>query len=114
MKEKIALHAWEIVTEFSSLKKVNFFPSFIGTLWLFLVLIYQITFTYIRIFHQKDKFIQIAFDFMHKTYFAEVLIGFGIFLFFYIIIAPLAEGAIIEMIHSYRRSNGEKRHRSLQ
>lgn len=114
MKEKIALHAWEIVTEFSSLKKVNFFPSFIGTLWLFLVLIYQITFTYIRIFHQKDKFIEMAFNFMHKTYFAEVLIGFGIFLFFYVIIAPLAEWAIIEMIHSYRRSNWEKGHRSLQ
>jgi hypothetical protein len=76
MKEKIALNAWEIVTEFSSLKKVNFFASFIGTFWLFLVLIYQITFTYIRIFQQKDRFIQIAFDFMHKTYFAEVLIGF--------------------------------------
>lgn len=103
-----------MVTEFSSLKKVNFFPSFVGTLWLFLVLIYQITFTYIRIFQQKDKFIQIAFDFMHKTYFVEVLLGFWIFLFIYIIIAPLAEWAIVEMIHSYRRSNGEKRHRSLQ
>ncbi|MBP9812612.1 hypothetical protein KBC86_04465 [Candidatus Gracilibacteria bacterium] len=114
MKEKIALNAWEIVTEFSSLKKVNFFASFIGTFWLFLVLIYQITFTYIRIFQQKDRFIQIAFDFMHKTYFAEVLIGFGVFLLLYIMVAPLAEGAIIEMIHSYRRSNGEKRHRSLQ
>jgi hypothetical protein len=105
MKEKIALSAWEIITNFSSLKKVNFFPSFISVSWLFLVLIYQITFTYIIVFKKKDRFLEIASDFLHKTYFTEVLVGFTLILLFYIIIAPLAEGAIIEMIHSYRRSH---------
>jgi hypothetical protein len=114
MKETIALRAWEMVTDFSSLKKVNFFPSFVSMSWLFLVLIYQITFTYIIIFKQRDRFLEMASNFMHKEYFVEVLVAFGLLLLFYIIIAPLAEGAIIEMIHSYRRSDGEKRHRSLQ
>ena len=91
MKEQIALQAWEIVTRFSSLKKLNFFPSFIGMAWLFLVLLYQITFTYVVIFKQKDKFLQFLSDFIHKEYFLEVLISFGVLFFLYIIIAPLAE-----------------------
>jgi hypothetical protein len=114
MKEKIALHAWEMVTEFSSLKKLNFFPSFVSMSWLFLVLLYQITFTYVIIFKKRDKFLEVASDFMHKEYFHEVLLWLWVLLLFYIIIAPLAEGAIVEMIHSYRRSHGEKRHRTLQ
>jgi hypothetical protein len=74
MKEQIALHAWEMITRFSSLKKLNFFPSFIGMTWLFLVLFYQITFTYIVIFKQQDRFFEWVSDFIHKTYFFEVLV----------------------------------------
>ena len=114
MKEQIALKAWEMVTHFPSLKKLNFFPSFIWMLWLFLVLIYQISFTYVIIFKQKDKFFQMLSNFMHEEYFVEVLIGFGVLFLLYIFMAPLAEGALVEMIHSYRKSNGTKLHRTFQ
>ena len=76
MKEQIAQKAWDMVMHFPSLKKLNFFPSFIGMLWLFLVLIYQISFTYVIVFKQKDKFFQMLSDFMHKDYFFEVLVSF--------------------------------------
>ncbi len=56
MKEAIVLHAWEMITKFPSLKKLNFIPSFIGMLWLFLILLYQITFTYVSVFNKKDAF----------------------------------------------------------
>ena len=104
MKEHIALQAWEIVTRFTSLKKLNFIPSLIGMIWLFVVLIYQITFTYVVVFKQKDRFFQILSDFMHKEYFTEVLVSLGIIFLLYIVIAPIAEGGIVEMIHSYRKS----------
>jgi hypothetical protein len=114
MKEHIALQAWEMITRFSSLKKLNFFPSLIGMTWLLVMLTYQITFTYVVVFKKKDKFLQILSNFMHKDYFAEVLVGFGILFFLYIFIAPLAEWALVEMIHSYRKSNGQKLHRTFQ
>jgi hypothetical protein len=114
MKEQIALQAWEMVTRFSSLKKLNFIPSLVGILWLFLVLIYQLTFTYVIIFKQKDRFIELLSDFIHKDYFAEVLIGLGILFLLYLFLAPLAEWALVEMIHSYRRSEGQKLHRTFQ
>lgn len=114
MKETIVLHAWEMITRFPSLKKLNFFPSFIGMLWLFLILIYQITFTYVTVFNKKDVFFSALADFIHKDYFLEVLIVFGVLFLLYIFIAPLAEWGIIEMIHSYRKSDGKKVHRTFQ
>ncbi|GAB0174850.1 MAG: hypothetical protein HHAS10_07290 [Candidatus Altimarinota bacterium] len=114
MKESIVLHAWEVITHFPSLKKLNFFPSFIGMVWLFLILLYQLTFTYITVFHQKDKFIQLISDFIHKDYFTEVLIGLACIFLLYMILVPIAEGGIVEMIHSYRKTNGEKVRRTFQ
>jgi hypothetical protein len=39
---------------------------------------YQVTFTYVVVFKKKDVFFSALADFAHKTYFAEVLIAFGI------------------------------------
>lgn len=91
MKEHIALQAWEMITRFSSLKKLNFIPSLIGMIWLFLVLTYQITFTYIVVFKQKDEFLQLLSNFIHKDYFIEVLISLTILFILYIFVTPLAE-----------------------
>lgn len=114
MKESIVLSAWELITKFHSLKKLNFIPSFIGMLWLFLILLYQVTFTYVIIFKKKDQFLEALANFVHKDYFMEVLIGFAALFILYMFVAPLAEGGIIEMIHSYRKSNGTKYRRSFQ
>lgn len=103
-----------MITRYPSLKKLNFFPSFIGILWLFLILIYQITFTYVSIFNKKDAFFSALANFVHKDYFSEVLTAFWILFLLYIFIAPLAEGWLIEMIHSYRKSDGKKVHRTFQ
>ncbi len=74
MKESIVLSAWELITRFHSLKKLNFIPSLIGMLWLLLILLYQITFTYVVVFKKKDQFFEALANFVHKTYFVEVLI----------------------------------------
>lgn len=114
MKESIVLSAWELITKFHSLKKLNFIPSFIGMLWLFLILLYQVTFTYVIVFKKKDQFLEALANFVHKDYFVEVLVGFALLFILYMFVAPLAEGGIIEMIHSYRKSNGTKYRRSFQ
>ncbi len=69
MKESIVLSAWEMVTKFHSLKKLNFIPSFMGMLWLFVILFYQLTFSYIYIFDQKDEVLDALSHFMHTDYF---------------------------------------------
>ena len=91
MKESIVLSAWELITRFHSLKKLNFFPSFIGMLWLFLIILYQVTFTYVIIFEKKDDFFEGLIQFAHNDYFIEVIIGLAILFLTYMFIAPLAE-----------------------
>lgn len=114
MKESIVLSAWELITRFHSLKKLNFIPSFVGMLWLFLILLYQVTFTYVIVFQKKDEFLESLANFAHEDYFIEVLIVLGCIFLLYMFLAPLAEGGIIEMIHSYRKSNGTKYHHTFQ
>jgi hypothetical protein len=69
MKENIVISAWEMVTEFHSLKKLNFIPSFMGMLWLFVIVFYQLTFTYIYIFDKKDEALETVSKFIHTDYF---------------------------------------------
>ncbi len=114
MKESIALHAWELVTRFHSLKKLNFFPSFLGMLWLFCILLYQITFTYVYVFHKKDEALEAFARFAHTDYFWEVMIWLWSIFILYMILEPIANGGIIQMIDSYRKTNGEKYHRAFQ
>ena len=75
MKEDIILPAWDTITQFHSLKKLNFLPSLAGMLWLFLVLIYQITFTYVYVFKKKDEVLSVIAQFVHTDYFGETLVG---------------------------------------
>lgn len=82
--------------------------------WLFLVITYQLTFTYVIIFKQKDAFFWALAEFAHKTYFIEVLLCFAVLFLLYILIAPLAEWWLIEMIHSYRKTDGQNPHRTFQ
>ncbi|MBP6981632.1 hypothetical protein KBB25_02555 [Candidatus Gracilibacteria bacterium] len=110
----IALSAWEMVTNFPSLKKLNFFPSFIGMFWLMMIIVYQVVFTYVIIFQKKDAFMESALELIHKDYFGNVLIFFGTIFILYIFISPLTEGGMIEMIHSYKKTKGAKVHRTFQ
>ena len=102
MKESIVLPAWELITKFHSLKKFNFFPSFISMMWLFCILIYQITFTYVYVFHKKDEMLSSLAKFAHADYFTEVLIGLWCIFLLHMLLEPIASGGIIQMIDSYR------------
>lgn len=114
MKESIVLSAWEMVTRFHSLKKLNFIPSLVGTLWLFLIIIYQITFTYVSVFQKKDEFFSVLYRFLHTEYVFEVGFVLALIFLLYLFLEPIATGGLIEMIDSYKKTNGEKYHRSFQ
>ena len=114
MKENIVLSAWEMVTEFHSLKKLNFIPSFMGMLWLFVILFYQLTFTYIYIFDKKDEALEALAKFLHTDYFGEsITIVVTIFILF-MLLEPIATGGIIEMMRSYKDHKWEKNRHSWQ
>lgn len=114
MKESIVLNAWELITRYHSLKKLNFFSSFVWMLWLFCILTYQITYTYVIVFQKKDELFSALARFAHTDYFNEVLITLWSIFLLYIILEPLTNWWIIQMIDTYRKTNGEKYHRAFQ
>ncbi len=103
-----------MVTEFHSLKKLNFIPSFMGMLWLFVIVFYQLTFTYIYIFDKKDEALEAASKFIHTDYFGESVVFLGTIFVLYMILEPIASGGMIEMMHSYRAHKWERNRRSWQ
>ncbi len=114
MKEDIVISAWEMVTEFHSLKKLNFIPSFMGMLWLFVLVFYQLTFTYIYVFDKKDEAIEALTKFLHTDYFTESIALLATIFILYILLEPIATGGMIEMMHSYKQYKWEKNRRSWQ
>lgn len=114
MKQDIALKAWELVTDFPSLKKLNFLPSFFGICWLLLVVFYQITYTFVEVFNKKDDILHFLYSLPETEYFIPVIIAIAFIFIAYSILNPLAKGWMIHMMHTYRKNEWKKFHRSWQ
>ncbi|HBA44951.1 TPA: hypothetical protein DCZ31_03130 [Patescibacteria group bacterium] len=78
MEHNIITPSWELINKTNTIKKFNFIPSLLSTLYLSVIVFYQIAFTYIYIFELKDQFFSLVIDFVHKSYFIEVLITLAI------------------------------------
>jgi len=64
-------------------------------MFLMIILVYQVIYTYVELFNQKDKALSIILNIFHSWYITEILIIWGIFLLFYIIIIPIFEWSLI-------------------
>lgn len=105
MKEDIVIPAWEIASKNSEIKFFNFLPSFIATLYLAIIILYQVAWTYINIFNLKDTFFQYIINFIHSELFwIIVAIGIGMFIL-YILAIPIAQGGLIAMIDKISQSH---------
>lgn len=114
MKEKNILNAWSLVTEFHSLKKLNFVPALFGTAWLVLVLTYQVIFALVFLLWWQDSALKVIIDFLHQDYVVLVVTTVSIIFFGFIILHAISIGGIIEMMDSYKKNNKSLLHRSWQ
>ena len=114
MKERIVTNAWELVTQFPSLKKLNFLPSLFGVSWLFLLLIYQVSMSLILTFNKGDEIFTFFINTSNHSYFWPVLIAVIVIFICYMFLNPIARGGLIHMMHTYRKNDGKKYHRSWQ
>jgi uncharacterized membrane protein len=99
IKKEIILKAWNIINEDSKIKKIYFGPGIISILFLTILLVYQVIYTYVELFNKKEEALVVILNFFHSSYFMETLIGFGVFILLYIFINPLFEGSLIQYIH---------------
>ncbi len=98
MKSNIVIPSWELVNHATSIKKFNFFPSFLSTIYLSVIVLYQVAFSYIYIFQKKDEFFWLVIEFFHKDYFIEVVICVVVWLIAYLLLKPISEAWIVCMV----------------
>lgn len=95
LKKDIILKAWDLVNHDIKIKKFYFIPWLISIIFLMFILVYQVIYTYVILFHQQDKALNFILNIFHSWYLTEILIVWGIFLLFYVIIMPIFEWALI-------------------
>lgn len=113
MREDIVIPAWEVASKNAEMKIFNFLPSLLSTVYLSIILLYQVSWTYINIFNLKDQFFSMVINFVHADYFWEVMLGFVGFFLGYILITPISEGGIIALINAENKDH-EDRKKTIQ
>lgn len=108
MKEDIVIPAWEVASSNTTMKIFNFFPSLLSTVYLSLILLYQVAWTYINVFGLKDQFFVLVIDFVHTGYFLEIMLFVLGFFLLFILVTPLAEGGLIALIDRVDRSGSDE------
>lgn len=104
-KDNIIIKAWETIREDIKIKKIYFLPWIISIIFLTVILLYQVIYTYVVIFKQEEKAFKLILDVFHSGYLTEILVVWWIFLLIYIIIIPIFESGLIWYLNKKETSN---------
>ncbi len=95
MEKEFILKSWNLVNHDSKIKKFYFIPGLIQIIFLMVILVYQVIYTYVVLFNKQDKALWIILNIIHLEYFFEILILWIIFTIFYVIFIPICEWTLI-------------------
>jgi len=102
MNKDIVLRAWDFVRNDTKIKKFYFFPGIISMLFLMIISVYQVLYTYVELFGNKEAILQTILNMFHTVYdsgyFWEVAVTLLVFLVIYILFIPMCEWALITYI----------------
>lgn len=104
LTEKIIIPAWLLIKDDTRLKRFFFFPGLLSIVVYSVILTYQVIYTYVKIFWKKVKVLELILNFIHSSYFFEVVVSAGTLVLLYVFLTPICEGALIRYID-------EKQHR---
>gem|GEM_PF-1253421 len=95
MNKDIVLRAWDFVRNDTKIKKFYFFPGIISMLFLMIISVYQVLYTYVELFGNKEAILQTILNMFHTVYdsgyFWEVAVTLLVFLVIYILFIPMCE-----------------------
>jgi len=97
-KDEILLEAWNLSKDDLRIRKFFFFPGLLSVIFLTFLLVYQSIYTYVVIFHKKDKALELILNFFHSTYITEIIISWIIFILIYLLIIPITEWWLIKYL----------------
>ena len=105
----IILAAWRLVTDHGTLKRFNFFPSLVTTIYLAVIVLYQIAFAYLYIFEIHVDIFQQAMNILQSDYIWWIVIGVTVALIVYILTIPIADAGLIALIDRMSRASADSR-----
>lgn len=100
LKDNIIIPAWNIIRNDTKIKFIYFLPWLLSIIFFTLLLVYQSIYTYVVIFWQKEKALEIILKIVHSDYLIEILITLWIFLIIYFLLTPIFEWWLIKYIDS--------------
>jgi len=95
----------ELIKNDSKIKRFYFLPWLLSVVFLSVLLVYQVVYTYVVLLGNKDAAAEIVLEIFHSQYATEILISSAIFVVFYIFLTPIFEGGLIRYIQ--KKSQGE-------
>lgn len=90
--QHILVPSLELIRSDTKIKRFYFFPGLLSVIFLSVLLVYQVSYTYVKFTGNSDALLSLLLQVFHSSYISEILITSGIFVFFYIILIPIFEG----------------------
>ena len=109
-KKYILLPSLEIIRSDDRIKRFYFIPGLFSVLFLSVLLVYQVAYTYVVLLWKKEQAFEVILQLFHSQYLTELIIIAVIFVIFYIILIPIFEWALIQYID--RRQSWDEASRS--
>lgn len=97
-QNSIIVPALQLIKDDNKVKKFYFLPGFLSIVFLSVVLVYQVVYTYVVILEKKEQALEVLLNFFHSSYAQETLIISAIFIIFYMLITPIFEWGLIRYI----------------
>ncbi len=104
-KEQIVMPAWEVIKNDEKVKKFYFLPWLLSIILLTTILVYQSIYTYVIVFWNKEKALEIVLNFFHSNYLVEVIIWAIVFMLVYIFLIPIFEWGLIKYLDEKHKWN---------
>lgn len=95
MNKTLILNAWEHVNNDTRIKRFYFLPWLLSVIFLMVILLYQVIYTYVILLHKEDQALKAILSIFEKWYFTEIVIIGIVFTIIYIIIIPICEWGLI-------------------
>ena len=104
-KKNILIPSLETIKTDSKIKRFYFFPGLLSVIFLWVLFLYQVVYTYVVLLGKEEAAFEIILSFFHSDYLPYLIIVSIIFVIFYIILIPIFEWALIQYID--KQSSGE-------
>ncbi len=105
--KNILLPSLHIIKNDVKIKRFYFIPGLMSVIFISVLLVYQVVYTYVELLGNSDTMMRIILTFFHSDYATEIIIASWIFIILYTILTPIFEGWLIKYIQKSSEEEGQ-------